>query len=84
LVVNFGQLLADWSGHRIQATEHRIVGGTRSRHSIPFFFEPAVDARILAPGADPETAYVYGDRLWERMQTFVEFQGLERDPVATA
>lgn len=80
LVVNFGRLLSDWSGGRVRATEHRIVGGTRSRHSIPFFFEPAVDARI-EPLDDGE-AYVYGDRLWERMQAFVEFKGLERRPVS--
>lgn len=84
LVVNFGRLLADWSGGRIQATEHRIVGGTRSRHSIPFFFEPAVDAHIEAPDASGEGGYVYGDRLWERMQEFVEFQGMERTSVAGA
>ncbi|WP_299258062.1 2OG-Fe(II) oxygenase family protein [uncultured Kushneria sp.] len=78
LVVNFGRLLADWSGGRIQATEHRIVGGTRSRHSIPFFFEPAVDALIETPDGAGESGYVYGDRLWARMLEFVEFQGLER------
>lgn len=82
LVVNFGRLLSDWSGGRIQATEHRIVGGTRSRHSIPFFFEPAVDAHIEAPDTAGDGGYVYGDRLWERMQAFVEFQGLERAPAA--
>lgn len=82
LVVNFGRLLADWSGGRIQATEHRIVGGTHSRHSIPFFFEPAVDAHIEAPDMAGDGGYVYGDRLWERMQAFVEFQGLERAPAS--
>lgn len=82
LVVNFGRLLSDWSGGRIQATEHRIVGGTRSRHSIPFFFEPAVDAHIEAPDTAGDGGYIYGDRLWERMQAFVEFQGLERAPAA--
>lgn len=84
LVVNFGRLLADWSGGRIQATEHRIVGGTRSRHSIPFFFEPAVDAYIQAPDATGDGGYIYGDRLWQRMQAFVEFQGLERAPATEA
>ena len=79
LVVNFGRLLADWSDGRIQATEHRIVGGTRSRHSIPFFFEPAVEAFIKAPEGGDD-GYIYGDRLWERMLEFVEFQGLERFP----
>lgn len=80
LVVNFGRLLADWSGGRIQATEHRIVGGTQSRHSIPFFFEPAVDARIESPNGTGDGGYIYGDRLWERMLEFVEFRGLERMP----
>lgn len=79
LVVNFDRLLSDWSGGRVRATEHRIVGGTRSRHSIPFFFEPAVDTRI-GP-IDDSASYIYGDRLWERMQAFVEFKGLERQAI---
>ncbi|REC95308.1 2OG-Fe(II) oxygenase family protein [Kushneria indalinina] len=82
LVVNFGRLLSDWSDGRIQATEHRIVGGTRSRHSIPFFFEPAVDAHIQTLEGVDGDGYVYGDRLWARMLEFVEFQGLERTPTA--
>lgn len=77
LAVNFGALLADWSGGRVKATEHRVLGGLRERCSIPFFFEPAVDARI-SPISGEGDDYLYGDRLWERMSAFVEFRGMTR------
>lgn len=77
LAVNFGTLLSDWSGGRIRATEHRVLGGLKERCSIPFFFEPAVNARIEPLAGDGES-YLYGDMLWERMAAFVEFRGVER------
>ncbi|GMG82851.1 hypothetical protein LNKW23_20640 [Paralimibaculum aggregatum] len=82
LVVNFGQMLEDWSGGRIRATPHRVLGGAAERFSVPFFFEPAVDARIepLAGGAG--AAFVYGDFLWERMVRFPNFHGVTRRPAA--
>lgn len=46
LVVNFGQMLSDWSVGRIRATRHRVLGGTAERTSVPFFFEPGVNAVI--------------------------------------
>ncbi len=48
LVVNFGKLLQRWSGGRIKATEHRVVSYGTERYSIPFFYEPRVDA-VIAP-----------------------------------
>lgn len=78
LAVNFGALLSDWSGGRVGATEHRVLGGLKERCSIPFFFEPAVDAQIFPVSGDAES-YVYGDKLWERMLSFVEFRGLSRE-----
>ena len=78
LAVNFGRLLADLTGGRACATEHRVLGGRAARTSIPFFLEPAVDAPIeTAAGPRP-----YGDLLWERMKDFVEFRGVERRPAA--
>ena len=76
--MNFGALLSDWSGGRVRATEHRVLGGLKERCSVPFFFEPAVDARIVPISGDGES-YVYGDKLWERMLSFVEFRGLGRE-----
>jgi len=80
LVVNFGQVLERWSGGRIRATEHRVLGHGVLRHSIPFFYEARADA-VIAPlpiddpcGFEP---FVFGDYLWQRICGFVEFRGME-------
>jgi isopenicillin N synthase-like dioxygenase len=79
LAVNFGLLLERWTGGRIRATRHRVLGTGRSRHSIPFFYEPRVDAVIRplplrdGPGFAP---FSYGDHLWAAMLRFPEFRGL--------
>ena len=80
LAVNFGRLLERWTGGRIKATEHRVIGSGQSRHSIPFFYEPRVDAEIAPlplPGIEPFKPFYYGDFLWEATTKFVEFQGME-------
>jgi isopenicillin N synthase-like dioxygenase len=81
LVVNFGQVLEQWSAGRVRATEHRVLGSGRERFSIPFFYEARADATIAPlPGDRPDlfTPFEYGDFLWERMTSFVEFRGMER------
>ena len=69
LAVNFGQLLERWTGGRVRATRHRVIAPKTARYSIPFFYEPRVDAEI-APlplaGAEPFEPFLYGDYLWER------------------
>ncbi|MEM8841768.1 MAG: 2OG-Fe(II) oxygenase family protein [Pseudomonadota bacterium] len=82
LVVNFGQMLEDWSGKRIHATPHRVLGGLSERFSVPFFFEPAVDAVIKPLSAESGQPFVYGDFLWERMVRFPAFHGVSRRPAA--
>ncbi|MSP49491.1 MAG: isopenicillin N synthase family oxygenase [Alphaproteobacteria bacterium] len=80
LAVNFGGVLERWTGGRIKATEHRVVGPGRERFSIPFFYEPRVDAVIAPlpiPGIAPFEPFLYGDHLWAAMMRFVEFRGLE-------
>lgn len=82
LVVNFGQVLEQWSAGRIRATEHRVLGSGRERFSIPFFYEARSDAVIAPlPGDRPDlfAPFEYGDFLWQRMTSFVEFRGLERE-----
>ena len=81
LAVNFGQVLERWSGGRLRATEHRVIGSARQRFSIPFFYEARADAEIgPLPGDDPQgfEPFLYGDYLWERITGFVEFRGMER------
>jgi isopenicillin N synthase-like dioxygenase len=79
LVVNFGKLLERWTGGAVRATRHRVLGSGRERCSVPFFYEPSVDA-VIAPlghgiGADfpPVT---YGDHLWEATTKFIEQKGI--------
>lgn len=77
LVVNFGGLLERWTGGRIRATEHRVLGPGRQRFSIPFFYEPAVDAIISPlPGSPAFEPFTYGDHLWAAMTRFVEFEAI--------
>lgn len=80
LAINFGNILERWSGGRIKATEHRVIGTGAARHSVPFFYEPRVDAEIAPlelPGVEPFDPFLYGDHLWAAMTKFVEFQGME-------
>lgn len=82
LVVNFGKVLEQWSAGRIRATEHRVLGSGRERFSIPFFYEARADAIIAPLPPDPPDLFApfeYGDFLWKRMTSFVEFHGMERE-----
>jgi isopenicillin N synthase-like dioxygenase len=80
LAVNFGKLLERWTGGRIKATEHRVIGRAQERFSIPFFYDARADALIEPlplPGIAPFEPFYFGDYLWSTMAKFVEFQGLE-------
>jgi isopenicillin N synthase-like dioxygenase len=77
LVVNFGKLLERWTGGKVRATRHRVVGSGAERFSIPFFYEPAVDAVIAPIGLGESFAPVaYGDHLWEATTKFIEQRGI--------
>lgn len=85
LVVNFGGLLERWTGGRVRATRHRVIGFGASRYSIPFFYEPAADALIETlplPNSPHIAPFRYGDHLWSAMLRFPEFRGLEGARIA--
>ena len=89
LVVNFGGVLERWTEGRIRATPHRVVSEGRTRFSIPFFFEPRVDAVISPLPTDWATRFEpfsYGDHLWAAMSKFPNFAGVAdlRTPRGTA
>ncbi|RUY06680.1 isopenicillin N synthase family oxygenase [Mesorhizobium sp. M2A.F.Ca.ET.040.01.1.1] len=79
LAVNFGKLLERWTAGRVRATRHRVIAPKQARFSIPFFYEPRVDAEI-APlpleGAEPFEPFLYGDYLWDTATKFVEMSGV--------
>jgi isopenicillin N synthase-like dioxygenase len=80
LAVNFGKVLERWSGGRIKATEHRVIGSGRERMSIPFFYEARADAEIRPlpmDGAASFEPFLYGDYLWATTTQFVEFRDME-------
>ena len=79
LAVNFGKVLERWSGGRIKATEHRIIGTGQERMSIPFFYEARADAEIRPLPADTSAfaPFLYGDYLWATTTQFVEFKDME-------
>jgi isopenicillin N synthase-like dioxygenase len=80
LAVNFGKVLDRWTGGRIKATEHRVLGVDRERFFIPFFYEPRPDAVIAPlpiPGVEPFAPFLFGDHLWASTTKFVEYRGLE-------
>jgi isopenicillin N synthase-like dioxygenase len=80
LAINFGKVLERWSGGRIKATEHRVIGTGEPRMSIPFFYEARADAEIRPLPVDASTSFepfLYGDYLWATTTRFVEFTGLE-------
>ena len=87
LVVNFGQVLEQWSAGRIRATEHRVPGSGVERYSIPFFYEARADAIIAPLPTDPRDAFApfaYGDFLWKRITSFVEFRGMDNERLKTS
>ena len=63
----------------MRATLHRVVSPGRERFSIPFFYEPRVDAEI-APlplaGVERFEPFLYGDFLWDAATKFVEQKGI--------
>lgn len=76
LVVNVGDLLAQMSGGRLVATMHRVRSVDSERFSVPFFFEPGVEAMVGEKGREVR----YEEFVLEKMGTWVEFQ----DPMEEA
>ena len=67
---------------KFRATEHRVLGAGVERYSMPFFYEARAEATIAPLPIDSPDRFVhfqYGDFLWKRMTSFIEFRGMEGD-----
>lgn len=80
IVVNIGDLLAQVSGGKFVATQHRVrtnSGGSSGadgmgRFSVPFFFEPG--EACFVKNLEGTEAVVYGEYVRAKMGTWVEYQ----------
>ncbi|SEQ68491.1 Isopenicillin N synthase [Loktanella sp. DSM 29012] len=71
-VINFGEMLEIWTGGRVKATPHRVIGTQDERISVPLFFNPDHDANVAPAGAAPVMAL---DHLQRRFnETYVHLQ----------
>jgi isopenicillin N synthase-like dioxygenase len=65
LILNLGSVMAQWSGNRLRATQHRVVNRANAdRYSIPLFVNPGPDAALetlsingKSSSASPATRY---------------------------
>jgi len=71
-VINFGEMLEMWTGGRVKATLHRVVGSGAERISVPMFFNPNHDTDVSAEGAEPISAGAYLKRRYD--ETYVHLQ----------
>lgn len=58
-IVNFGEMLEMWTGGKVRATLHRVIGGDSERISIPLFFNPNYDTNVAPTGKDEISAGEY-------------------------
>jgi len=72
-VVNFGEMLEMWTGGRVRATLHRVVGGLDERISVPLFFNPNHDTNVAPMGSSD--VILAGEHLSRRYnETYVHLQ----------
>lgn len=50
-IINFGEMLEMWTGGRIVATPHRVIGTQAERLSVPLFFNPDHDTDVAPAGS---------------------------------
>jgi len=82
LVMNVGDILERWSNGRFASTPHRVRNlKPRDRYSIPFFFDPGMDAHIECPpqvlsaGETPKhPPVIYGDYLMDRLNRNYQYR----------
>ncbi|MEM6656984.1 MAG: 2-oxoglutarate and iron-dependent oxygenase domain-containing protein [Pseudomonadota bacterium] len=48
-IINFGEMLEFWTAGEVKATQHRVIGSTHERISVPMFFNPSYNTNIAPP-----------------------------------
>jgi isopenicillin N synthase-like dioxygenase len=81
-VMNVGDILERWSNGRFASTPHRVRNlKPTDRYSIPFFFDPNMDAHVECPpqvlggGETPKTpSVIYGKYLVDRLNRNYQYR----------
>jgi isopenicillin N synthase-like dioxygenase len=71
-IINFGEMLEIWTGGRIKATPHRVIGTQAERISVPLFFNPSFNANVAPKGADPVRAVEHLERRFNETYTHLQ------------
>lgn len=72
-VINFGEMLEMWTGGRVVATPHRVIGTDAERISVPLFFNPNHDTNVAPIGSGQ--IILAGDHLSKRFdETYVHLK----------
>ncbi len=72
-IINFGEMLEFWTGGRVVATPHRVLGPQDERISVPLFFNPNFDTNVAPIGSDQTV--LAGDHLSRRYdETYVHLR----------
>lgn len=81
-VLNVGDMLARWTNLRFVSTPHRVINRSGGdRYSLPYFFDPAMDARIECLPSCTDAAHppqyepvLYGDYLLDRLNRNYDYR----------
>jgi len=71
-IINFGEMLEMWTGGKIRATNHRVVGGVKERISIPLFFNPNYDTNVASYNSGPVSAGEYLSKRYNETYTHLK------------
>ncbi len=72
-IINFGEMLEMWTGGRVVATPHRVIGTDAERISVPLFFNPNHDTNVAPIGSGK--VILAGDHLSKRFdETYVHLK----------
>jgi isopenicillin N synthase-like dioxygenase len=77
LIINIGDMMAKWTKGRYIPQVHRVIHkGENDRISVPFFFNPSIDAKV--------DDVCYGEHLMEKLAGYHQMAGYTNAGATTA